>query len=48
MLKIGSAYDEDKYLAALARRGSPLNWVLLAATAPRCEIVRNWSSFKTD
>jgi transposase len=27
------AYDENKYLAALARRGSPLNSVLLAATA---------------
>jgi hypothetical protein len=26
-------YDENKYLAALARRGSPLNSVLLAATA---------------
>jgi hypothetical protein len=25
------AYDENKYLAALARRGSPLNSVLLAA-----------------
>ena len=28
------AYDENKYLAALARRGSPLSSVLLAATAP--------------
>ena len=28
------AYDENKYLAALARRGSPLNSVLLAATTP--------------
>jgi len=27
------AYDEKKYLEALARRGSPLNSVLLAATA---------------
>src|SRR5215471_13800866 len=27
------AYEENKYLAALARRGSPLNSVLLAATA---------------
>jgi hypothetical protein len=27
------AYDENKYLAALAKRGSPLNSVLLAATA---------------
>jgi len=27
------AYDENKYLTALARRGSPLNSVLLAATA---------------
>ena len=26
------AYDENKYLAALAKRGSPLNSVLLAAT----------------
>jgi len=28
------AYDENKYLAALARRGSPLSSVLFAATAP--------------
>jgi hypothetical protein len=27
------AYDENKYLAALAKRGSPLNSALLAATA---------------
>jgi hypothetical protein len=27
------AYDENKYLAAMANRGSPLNSVLLAATA---------------
>jgi hypothetical protein len=27
------AYEENKYLAALARRGSPLNSVVLAATA---------------
>ena len=27
------AYDENKYLAALAKRGSPLNSILLAATA---------------
>ena len=27
------AYDENKYLAALARRGSPLNSVLLTATS---------------
>jgi hypothetical protein len=27
------AYDENKYLAALARRGSPLTSVVLAATA---------------
>jgi len=27
------AYDENKYLAALTRRGSPLNSVVLAATA---------------
>ena len=27
------AHDENKYLAALARQGSPLNSVVLAATA---------------
>jgi transposase len=30
------AYDENKYLAALARRGSPLSSVLAAATMPLC------------
>ena len=27
------AYDENKYLAALAKRGSPLNSILVAATS---------------
>jgi len=29
------AYDENKYLAALAKRGSPLNSTLMAATATK-------------
>jgi hypothetical protein len=33
MLQDRVAYDENKYLAALARRGSPLSFVL-TVTAP--------------
>ena len=33
------AYDENKYLAALAKRGSPLSRVVVATGTAPCEIL---------